>query len=71
MVQYSGLRFWKDAAAKDRAIDRLLALRAGLAQDISPKNVQKSFHLASWNIRDFGGHRLNRVWRNPSSISPR
>lgn len=68
MVQYSGLRFWKDAQERDRAIDRLLALRAGLAQDVTPKNVHQSFHLASWNIRDFGGHRLNPSPRLPESL---
>ncbi|MEF3366754.1 endonuclease/exonuclease/phosphatase family protein [Methylocystis sp. 9N] len=59
MVQYSGLRFWKDVAARDRTIDRLLALRAGLTQQIIASNKQTSVLLATWNIRDFGGHRLN------------
>jgi endonuclease/exonuclease/phosphatase family metal-dependent hydrolase len=68
MVQYSELRSWPDAKARDRAIDRLLALRAGLAQDISSRNKQQSFHLASWNIRDFGGHRLNPSPRLPESL---
>jgi endonuclease/exonuclease/phosphatase family metal-dependent hydrolase len=68
MVQYSGLRFWKDAEIRDRTIDRLLALRAGLAKDVSPNNKQNSFHLASWNIRDFGGHRLNPSPRLPESL---
>jgi hypothetical protein len=68
MVQYSGIRDWKDKKARDRAIDRLLALRAGLAQDVSSKNKQTSFHLATWNIRDFGGHRLNPGPRLPESL---
>ncbi len=68
MVQYSGLRFWKDAAAKDRAIDRLLALRAGLSKQVTPNSKQDSFHLATWNIRDFGGHRLNPSPRLPESL---
>jgi hypothetical protein len=55
MVQYSGLRFWTDAGTRDRAIDRLLALRAGLIKTVTPNNKQDSFHLATWNIRDFGG----------------
>ena len=59
MVQYSGLRFCKDAEIRNRTIDRLLALRAGLAKDVSANNKQDSFHLATWNIRDFGGRRLN------------
>lgn len=68
MVQYAGLRSWGDAAARERAIDRLLALRAGLAQNVSPNTKQQSFHLASWNIRDLGGHRLNPRPRLPESL---
>jgi endonuclease/exonuclease/phosphatase family metal-dependent hydrolase len=59
MVQYSGIRFWKDADQKTRTLDRLLALRAGLRKEVTSSNKQTSFHLATWNIRDFGGSRLN------------
>jgi len=59
MVQYSGIRHFGDNATRDRTIDRLLALRAGLAQDISTRTEQSSFHLASWNIRDLGSCKLN------------
>ncbi len=68
MVQYSGLRFWKDRTSRDRAIDRLLGLRAGLDNDVSVRTKQQSFHLATWNIRDFGGHRLNPSPRLPESL---
>src|SRR5260370_28229502 len=68
MVQYAGLRLWDDCKTRDRAIDRLLNLRAGLDTDITTKNKQHSFHLASWNIRDFGGHRLNPSPRLPESL---
>ncbi len=68
MVQYSGLRHFKDAKTRDRTIDRLLALRAGITRDISPRNKQESFHLASWNIRDFGGARLNPSPRSEESL---
>ena len=68
MVQYSGLRHFKEAKTRDRTIDRLLALRAGIARDISPRNKQETFHLASWNIRDFGGTRLNPSPRSPESL---
>lgn len=68
MVQYSGLRSWQDTKVRDRTIDRLLALRAGLARDISTRNKQDSFHLATWNIRDFGGHRLNPSPRTPECL---
>lgn len=68
MVQYSGLRYWKDPAARNRAIDRLLALREGLAKNVTPNNKLESLHLASWNIRDFGGHKFNPAPRLPESL---
>jgi endonuclease/exonuclease/phosphatase family metal-dependent hydrolase len=68
MVHYAGMRAWTDAAARDRAVERLLDLRKGLAQDISSRNKEDTFHLASWNIRDFGGHRLNPRPRLPESL---
>jgi endonuclease/exonuclease/phosphatase family metal-dependent hydrolase len=68
MVQYSGLRFWKDAKAKNRTIDRLKTLRDGIAKDISANNKQTSFHLASWNIRDLGSGKLNPSPRMPETF---
>ncbi len=68
MVQYSGLRFWKDRSARERAIDRLLALRAGISAQISPNNKQETFHLATWNVRDFGSQRLNPSPRLDESL---
>jgi endonuclease/exonuclease/phosphatase family metal-dependent hydrolase len=65
MVQYSEIRGWQDNATRERTIDRLIALRAGLAKDVSSRNEDESFHLATWNIRDFGGHRLNPSPRTP------
>jgi len=59
MVQYSGLQRVADAGERDRILDGLLRLRAGLAKDVSPNNKLSSFHLATWNVRDFGGHKLN------------
>jgi hypothetical protein len=42
MVQYSGMRFWNDTAVKDRTIDPLLALRAGLARVVEyPSNKRR------------------------------
>ena len=68
MVQYSGIRYWKDDAAKKRTIERLIALRVGLREDIGEANKQTSFRLATWNIRDFGGHRLNPSPRLDKSL---
>jgi endonuclease/exonuclease/phosphatase family metal-dependent hydrolase len=68
MVQYSGLRFWKDAGVRARTIERLLALRAGIAEKISPSNKQESFHLATWNIRDFGAAHFNPSPRSDEAL---
>ncbi|UYN97289.1 MAG: endonuclease/exonuclease/phosphatase family protein [Enhydrobacter sp.] len=59
MVQYSGLRRFADGKMRDRAIDRLLALRAGIRDKITVRNKQDTFHLASWNIRDLGSSKFN------------
>lgn len=68
MVQYSGLRFWKDAGVRERTIERLLALRAGIAEKITPSNKQESFHLATWNIRDFGASHFNPSPRSDEAL---
>lgn len=68
MVQYSNLKVFKGAKARNRIIDRLLELRAGLAKDITSKDKQQSFHLASWNIRDFGAHTFNPSPRSRESL---
>ncbi len=68
MVQYSGLRDFKDDVIRDRTIDRLLALRAGLMRDISARTKQTSFHLASWNVRDLGSNKLNPSPRSPECL---
>ena len=68
MVQYSSMRRWPDAAVRARTIERLLALRGGLTKTVTPSNKQTSVHLATWNIRDFGGHKLNPSPRTEESL---
>jgi endonuclease/exonuclease/phosphatase family metal-dependent hydrolase len=70
MVQYTGLRNPKDFGVADRkrTIDRLLALRQALATQVAANNKEETFLLASWNIRDFGGHRLNPSPRGPEPL---
>jgi endonuclease/exonuclease/phosphatase family metal-dependent hydrolase len=72
MVQYSdsklGILSWEDDVTEERAVDRLIALRAGLRKEVSIANKQTSFHLATWNIRDFGGHGFNPSPRMPESL---
>lgn len=68
MVQYSSIRKWDNDAVTLRTVDRLIALRRGLADTVSPTNKQTSFHLATWNVRDLGGHRLNPTPRSDESL---
>jgi endonuclease/exonuclease/phosphatase family metal-dependent hydrolase len=68
MVQYSGLRRFADDATRDRTIERLLDLRAGIANKISTRNKQDTFHLASWNIRDLGSNKFNPSPRLPETF---
>jgi hypothetical protein len=42
MVQYSEIRGWQDNATRERTIDRLIALRAGLAKDVPLRNEDES-----------------------------
>ena len=46
MVSYKDLTPW-EASERRRTIDRLLALREGLAREITTKDKQGSFHLAN------------------------
>ncbi|WP_174873161.1 endonuclease/exonuclease/phosphatase family protein [Enterovirga aerilata] len=68
MVQYSSIKSWTDAPARDRTIDRLLALRAGLDAHVTAKTKQSSFHLATWNIRDLGSNKFNPSPRTPEAF---
>ena len=68
MVQYTDVLEGAARGVRDRTIDRLLALRAGLDRTISLNNKEGSFHLATWNIRDFGGSRLNPMPRLDESL---
>ena len=43
-------------------------MRAGIAKDVSANNKEQSFHLATWNIRDFGGSRLNPSPRSDETL---
>lgn len=58
MVQYSSMRFWKDVPAKERTIERLIALRGALQSEIKAKRGIGSILLASWNLRDFDNNKF-------------
>ncbi len=57
-----------DAAERSRIVDNILALRRQLAAEIPKRTVRESLLLATWNIRDFGGKRLNPSPRLSESL---
>ena len=65
MPRYSPIRFWDDGAARERALDRLLALRAQLRDEVVPHKRPDSLLLATWNIRDFDSNRFGHGPRLP------
>ena len=67
MSMYYGLKF---LAKEDRTrtIDGLLRLRKQLSNQIPARSVKDSLMLATWNIRDFGGARLNPSPRSKESL---
>jgi len=58
MVQYSGMRRWKDKTAQVRTINNLIKLRKSLSRNIKDKRDEGSFLLASWNLRDFDSNKF-------------
>ncbi|MCG9895066.1 MAG: endonuclease/exonuclease/phosphatase family protein, partial [Fimbriimonadaceae bacterium] len=68
MPFYSGLRA---AVGPDRTpfvVERLQALRAQLRAEIPVRSITDDLMLATWNVRDFGGSRLNPQPRLPESL---
>lgn len=47
-------------AEKQRAIEGLLRLRAGLRQEVIPRNTGENLLVASWNVKEFG-HTTQRL----------
>jgi len=58
MSMYYGIKYM-EKADRTRTIDGLLRLRKQLAKELPARSVKDSLMLATWNIRDFGGARLN------------
>ena len=68
MVHYSPIRKWKDARARNRVIERLLALRGKLFTDVTKKRSAGAFLLATWNLRDFDSNKFGHGKRLPESF---
>lgn len=55
-MYYYGLRSEKVSKDKrTRIVDGLVRLRAQLDADVPPRSLEKSFLIATWNLREFGG----------------
>jgi len=66
-MYYPGLRQPQYDECRNFVVDRLVSLRAGLTQDMPEKHLEGNVIVGSWNIRDFGGRRLNPEPRLPES----
>ena len=64
---YPGLKSLKKED-RNRTIDGILRLRKKLAKEIPSRTIRNSLLLATWNIRDFGGSRLNPQPRLTESL---
>jgi endonuclease/exonuclease/phosphatase family metal-dependent hydrolase len=64
---YYGLKYLKKED-RARTIEGLLRLRKQLATELPARSVRDSLMLATWNIRDFGGARLNPSPRLTESL---
>ncbi|UWU89129.1 endonuclease/exonuclease/phosphatase family protein [Bradyrhizobium sp. CB1015] len=53
-MNYTGLRWLKDAKLRNRIVEGLGRLRAGLRKKV-PAKSDSTLLLATWNIREFGG----------------
>ncbi len=65
-IYYPGLRGGEFDNIRGRVVERLTSLRQGLRR-IPQKQLDQNLLVATWNLRDFGGRRLNPEPRLPES----
>jgi endonuclease/exonuclease/phosphatase family metal-dependent hydrolase len=53
---------------RTRIVDNLIRLRKHIAKELPSRSVKDSLMLATWNLRDFGGSRLNPSPRLTESL---
>jgi endonuclease/exonuclease/phosphatase family metal-dependent hydrolase len=58
MPYYYPLKSFTDKIEQTRTVEKLLALRAKIKQDIPEKTARETLLLATWNIREFKDNRL-------------
>ena len=68
MPRYYVIKRWRDDAARRRVIERLLALRRQLHQEIAPHRSDRTLLLATWNIRDFDSNKFGHGKRLPEAF---
>jgi len=68
MPFYNDLRRWKDKETRQRAADRLLAIRNKIDNEILPHKTEGSLLLATWNVRDFDSNKFGHGPRLPESF---
>lgn len=67
MPMYWRLKNWK-TVDRQRAIDRLLALRKLLARSVPRRTAAETLLLATWNLRDFDSNKFGHGPRLPESF---
>lgn len=68
MPRYYPIRRVRDAATRTRTIDRLLALRKQLKDEVGKHRSDGSLLLATWNIRDFDSNKFGHGRRLTESF---
>lgn len=68
MPRYYSIRGIRDTETQTRTIDRLLALRQQLQNEIGKHRSDGSLLLATWNIRDFDSNKFGHGHRMPESF---
>lgn len=58
MPSYKPLKTWTDKTTRNRTIDKLLAIRQKIANEIPPKTARQTLLIATWNIREFSDNRM-------------
>lgn len=58
MASYKKIQDIEDLDTRIRVVDRLLMLRAQLAEEVPEKTATETLLIATWNIREFGEKRL-------------
>ena len=54
---YTSVKKIKDPIERKRVVDKLIALRTQLNEEIPEKTASNTLLLATWNIREFGDNR--------------